>query len=81
MDNQTMCQIIQASERASDMRKNFICMQDSMHEAMLKSPWPILLYALSVLFIMYLVQRAANVPHRTPEYEEQKKSKANKKAD
>ena len=82
MDNLTTCQIIQASERASDMRKNFICLQDSMHESMLRSPWPIILYAFSVLFIMYLVQRAANVPHRTPEYEaDQKKSKSSKKKD
>lgn len=73
MDNATTCQIIQASERASDMRKNFICAQDSMHQAMLETPWPILFYAASVLFIMYLVQRAANVPHRTPEYEARKK--------
>ena len=74
MDNLTTCQILQASERASDMRKNFICAQDSMHQAMLETPWPILFYAASVLFIMYLVQRAANVPHRTPEYEAKKKA-------
>lgn len=75
MDNATTCQIIQASERASDMRKSFICAQDGMHQAMLETPWPILFYAVSVLFVMYLVQRAANVPHRTPEYEAKKKSK------
>ena len=80
MDNLTTCQIIQASERASDMKKNFICFQDSMHEAMLRSPWPILLYAASVLFVMYLVQRAANVPHRTPEYEEEQKTKKTKQS-
>lgn len=76
MDNATTCEIIQASERASDMRKSFICAQDGMHQAMLETPWPILFYAASVLFIMYLVQRAANVPHRTPEYEAKKKSDA-----
>ena len=76
MDNATTCEIIQASERASDMRKSFICAQDSMHQAMLETPWPILFYAASVLFIMYLVQRAANVPHRTPEYEDKEKSDA-----
>jgi len=75
MDNLTTCQVVQLSERASDMKKNFICFQDSMHEAMLRSPWPIILYAVSVLFVMYLVQRAANVPHRTPEYEEEQKNK------
>ena len=81
-DNLTTCQIIEASERASDLKKDFICFQDSMHEAMLRSPWPIIFYAASVLFVMYLVQRAANVPHRTPEYEdEQAQSKDEDKAE
>ncbi|MGC6484712.1 MAG: hypothetical protein ACON4P_03485 [Candidatus Puniceispirillales bacterium] len=64
MDNLTTCEIIMASERASDMRKEFICTQDALHQSMLNSPWPILLYVASVFFIMFLVQRAANVPHR-----------------
>ena len=81
MDNATTCQIIQASERASDMRKSFICAQDGMHQAMLETPWLILFYAASVLFIMYLVQRAANVPHRTPEYEDRNSSESDKKSD
>ena len=46
------------------MRKEFICTQDALHQSMLNSPWPILLYVASVFFIMFLVQRAANVPHR-----------------
>lgn len=73
MDNLTTCEIIQASERASDMRKNFICAQDALHESMLNSPWPILVYVASVFFIMFLVQRAANVPGRVPEKDTPKK--------
>lgn len=64
MDNLTTCEIIRQSSRASDMKKNFICAQDALHESMLNSPWPIFLYAASVLFIMFLVQRAADAPHR-----------------
>ena len=40
---------------------------------MLNSPWPILLYVASVFFIMFLVQRAANVPGRVPEKDTPKK--------
>jgi len=64
MDNQTTCDIIRASELASEMKKNFICAQDGLHEAMLSSPWPVLFYAVAVLFGMFLVFRAANAPHR-----------------
>ena len=52
MDNLTTCQIIQASERASDLRKNFICSQDSMHQAMLK---PLADFALCCICPIYYV--------------------------
>ncbi len=31
---------------------------------MLNTPWPVLIYAASVLFVMFLVQRASEVPHK-----------------
>ncbi|XDZ65060.1 hypothetical protein AB8880_09000 [Alphaproteobacteria bacterium LSUCC0684] len=66
MDNRTACEIIGASGQASEMKKNFICAQDGLHQTMLGSPWPVLFYAVAVLFGMFLVYRAANVPHRQP---------------
>lgn len=63
-DKLSACEVISASERASDFKKDFICSNDMLHEQMLNSPWPVLMYAFSVLFIMFLVKRAADVPHR-----------------
>lgn len=78
MDNLTACDIISASGQASDMRKEFICTQDALHQSMLNSPWPILFYVASVFFIMFLVHRAANAPHRVPRGDETGRNDQNK---
>lgn len=59
MDNKTACEVFSASERTPDWKKDFICVNDNLHEAMLNSPLAIVLYAFAVLFIMFLVQRAS----------------------
>lgn len=55
----TTCEIISASERASEWKKSFICANDDLHQAMLESPLAIFVYAFGVLLIMFLVHRAA----------------------
>jgi len=63
MNNETACAIISASETVSDLRKEFICAYDGLHQSMLKSPLPVLLFVVVVFLVMFLVQRAANIPH------------------
>lgn len=70
------CDIVQASERASDFKKNFICTNDVLHEQMLNSPWPVIMYAFSVLFVMFLVKRSAEGPHRAAARAEAKAARA-----
>ena len=53
--NVTTCEIISASERASEWKKSFICANDDLHQAMLESPLAIFVYAFGVLLIMFLV--------------------------
>ena len=55
----TTCEIISASERASELKKSFICVNDNLHLAMTESPLAIFIYVIVVFFIMFLVQRAA----------------------
>jgi len=62
MSDPTACEIIRASGQASAMKQNFICAQDMIHTALLSSPWPVLFYAAGVLFVMFLVHRAAKIP-------------------
>ncbi len=59
MSKPTACEVFSASERASDFKKDFICVNDDLHQAMLDSPLAIVIYALAVLFIMFLVRRAS----------------------
>lgn len=59
MDNKTVCEIFAASEQASDLKKSFMCAQESLHDGLVSSPWPIFIYALSVIFIAFLAQRSA----------------------
>ena len=70
------CDVVSASERASDFKKNFICSNDALHEQMLNSPWPVIMYAFSVLFVMYLVKRASDGPHRAAARENAAREKA-----
>ena len=55
----TTCEIISASQRASEWKKSFICVNDSLHQAMTETPLAIFIYVIVVFFIMFLVQRAA----------------------
>ena len=55
----TTCEIISASERASEWKKSFVCVNDSLHQAMTESPLAIFIYVIVVFLIMFLVQRAA----------------------
>ena len=55
----TTCEIISASERASEWKKSFVCVNDSLHQAMTETPLAIFIYVIVVFFIMFLVRRAA----------------------
>ena len=59
----TTCEVISASERASEWKKSFICANDDLHQAMLDSPLAIFVYAFGVLLVMFLVQHSSR-PNR-----------------
>ena len=76
MAKPTACEVFSASDRVSDLKKDFICVNDDLHQAMLESPLAIVLYAFAVLFIMFLVRRAS-----APIREEQDKARAAAKSE
>ena len=71
MSKTTACEVFSAAENVSDLKKDFLCVNDDLHQAMLDSPLAIVIYALAVLFIMFLVRRAS-----APIREEQEKNRA-----
>ncbi len=79
----TTCEIISTSERASEWKKSFVCVNDSLHQAMTESPLAIFIYVIVVFFIMFLVQRAArpssNTLKKTQIRYKQEEKKTNKR--
>ena len=75
MSKPKACDVFSAAENVSDLKKDFICVNDDLHQAMLDSPLAIVIYAFAVLFIMFLVRRAS-----APIREEQEKNRAAQKA-
>ena len=75
MSKPTTCEVFSAAENVSDLKKDFLCVNDDLHQAMLDSPLAIVIYALAVLFVMFLVRRAS-----APIREEQEKNRAAQKA-
>ena len=59
MDNKTICELFESSVDASDFKKSFMCAQESLREGLMSSPWPVLVYALGVIFVAFLIQRVA----------------------
>jgi len=75
MSKPKACDVFSAAENVSDLKKDFICVNDDLHQAMLDSPLAIVIYAVAVLFVMFLVRRAS-----APIREEQEKNRAAVKA-
>ena len=75
MSKPKACDVFSAAENVSDLKKDFICVNDDLHQAMLDSPLAIVIYAVAVLFVMFLVRRAS-----APIREEQEKNRTAMKA-
>ncbi len=58
--SESTCEQIQQSERASDIKKDFICANDQLHEAFVNSPLVVIVYVIAVLFVAFLVFRSSN---------------------
>ena len=70
MSNVNSCDVVSASQTASDFKKTFICAGDQLHESLLSSPLSVLVYAFGVLLVMGLVHRASSGSRRKPAQKE-----------
>ena len=62
MDNKTICELFESSVEVSDFKKSFMCAQESLREGLMSSPWPVIVYALSVIFVAFLTFVLNTVP-------------------
>ena len=51
-DQKNTCEILSADEGVGEFRRDFVCMNDSLHENMQDNPEIIILYVAMVIFVM-----------------------------
>ena len=65
--SQSPCEQINQSKTAGDLKKDFICANDQLHEAFVNSPLVVIVYVVAVLFIAFLVFRSSNYDRKDDE--------------
>ena len=55
-DKMNACQVLPQSQRVSEFRKDFVCMNDSLHEGLQKHPQVLTLYVAMVIFVMVFLK-------------------------
>ena len=50
------CQILSQSEGVSEFRKDFVCLNDSLHENLQDHPHVLILYVAMVIFVMVFLK-------------------------
>ena len=64
-DKMNACQILSQSERVSDFRKDFVCMNDNLHEGLQEHPQVLILYVAMVIFVMVFLKLVTRKPRKT----------------
>ena len=55
-DKMNACQVLSQSERVSEFRKDFVCMNDNLHEGLQEHPQVLILYVAMVIFVMVFLK-------------------------
>ena len=63
-DKMNACQVLSQNEAVSEFRKNFVCMNDNLHEGLQDHPHVLILYVAMVIFVMVFLKL---VTRRSPQ--------------
>lgn len=55
-DKMNACQVLSQTERVSEFRKDFVCMNDNLHEGLQEHPYVLILYVAMVIFVMVFLK-------------------------
>ena len=55
-DKMNACQVLSQTERVSEVRKEFVCMNDNLHEGLQEHPYVLILYVAMVIFVMVFLK-------------------------
>ena len=58
------CQVLSQSERVSEFRKDFVCMNDNLHEGLQEHPQVLILYVAMVIFVMVFLKLVTRKPRQ-----------------
>ena len=72
-DKQNTCEILSLDERVGEFRRDFVCLNDSLHENMQDNPEVIILYVAMVIFVMVFLKMVTRQP-RTANAKSQSKA-------
>ncbi|MGC6519188.1 MAG: hypothetical protein ACON37_04080 [Candidatus Puniceispirillaceae bacterium] len=61
-DGPNACEVLSANESVGEFRKDFVCMNDSLHENMQDNPEVIILYVAMVVFVMVFLKMVTRKP-------------------
>ena len=64
-DKMNACQVLSQSERVSEFRKDFVCMNDNLHEGLQDHPQVLILYVAMVIFVMVFLKLVTRKPQQT----------------
>ena len=63
-DKMNACQVLSRNEAVSEFRKDFVCMNDNLHEGLQDHPQVLILYVAMVIFVMVFLKL---VTRQTPQ--------------
>ena len=63
-DNPNACEVLSANESVGEFRRDFVCLNDSLHENMQDNPEVIILYVAMVIFVMVFLKMVTRKPRK-----------------
>ena len=63
-DAQNACEVLSQVERVSEFRRDFVCMNDSLHENLQNEPQVLILYVAMVIFVMVFLKMVTREPRK-----------------
>ena len=61
-DSPNTCEILSANDSVGEFRRDFVCLNDSLHEGMQDNPEVIILYVAMVIFVMVFLKLVTRNP-------------------
>ena len=63
-DGLNACEVLSQIERVSEFRRDFVCMNDSLHENLRNEPQVLILYVVMVVFVMVFLKMVTREPRK-----------------